>query len=303
MVEIIIPVGPNDKLEWVEKSVFSALSQPVDRVIIYDNSEREDIYNFFQEASKNSKLVYYKDKRMKKVNMARLRNNMISLTEGKYVIMLDSDVIIPKDYSTRLLKRLEEGIAYTWMHYAYFEEEIDKPLALGENNPNLGCAGLNIEVIKRIGGFDERYERDEDIWLYSKLKKEGYRVEATEGRCLHLNRVHARLDFRSSITEARKNLWRSKYDFMLVFDGLTNITFLTGYSYYGSYYLLAILSPLFYPLALLYIPLLAYGIYYYKGFKKYLLNLIPGLALALSLPYGLCYNLINRLKRGKATKI
>lgn len=47
MVEIIIPVGPNDNLEWVKRSVESALSQPVDRVVIYDNSERADISDFF----------------------------------------------------------------------------------------------------------------------------------------------------------------------------------------------------------------------------------------------------------------
>lgn len=242
------------------------------------------------------KLVYIKDKRMKRVNMARLRNKMLSLIDDKYVIMIDSDVVIPKDYANKIISKLENGVAYSWMHYAYSEEEIKKPLSLSENNPNLGCAGLNLEIIKRIGYFDERYERDEDVWLYAKLKKIGYKVEPAEGRCLHLNKVHARLDFSSSIVEARRNLWRSKYDIMLIFDGLTDFTFLTGYSYYGSYYILAILSAIFHPLAFLYFPLIGYGIYYYKGPKKYLLNLIPGLALAISFPYGLGYNLIQKAK-------
>ncbi|AAK40982.1 glycosyltransferase family 2 protein [Saccharolobus solfataricus] len=294
MVEIIIPVGPNDKLEWVKRSVNSALLQSVDKVIIYDNSERADIYNFFQELK--DKLVYIKDKRMTKVNMARLRNKMLSLASDKYVIMLDSDVVIPKNYSNNIINKLERGVAYTWIHYAYSEEEIEKPLSISENNPNLGCAGLNLEVIKRIGYFDERYERDEDVWLYAKLKKTGYKVEPAEGRCLHLNKVHARLNLSSSVAEARRNLWRSKYDIMLMFDGLTDFTFLTGYSYYGSYYILAILSVIFHPLTFLYLPLIGYGVYYYKGPKKYLLNLIPGLSLAISFPYGLGYNLIQKLK-------
>jgi hypothetical protein len=294
MVQIIIPVGPNDKVDWVKRSVNSALSQPVDKVIIYDNSERSDIYYLFKELK--DKLVYIKDKRMKRVNMARLRNKMLSLIDDKYVIMIDSDVVIPKDYANKIISKLENGVAYSWMHYAYSEEEIKKPLSLSENNPNLGCAGLNLEIIKRIGYFDERYERDEDVWLYAKLKKIGYKVEPAEGRCLHLNKVHARLDFSSSIVEARRNLWRSKYDIMLIFDGLTDFTFLTGYSYYGSYYILAILSAIFHPLAFLYFPLIGYGIYYYKGPKKYLLNLIPGLALAISFPYGLGYNLIQKAK-------
>ncbi len=294
MVEIIIPVGPNDNLEWVKRSVESALSQPVDRVVIYDNSERTDISDFF--SSLRGNLKYIRDKRMRKVNMARLRNKLLSLSSEKYIIMLDSDVVIPKDYSRRLIERLESGIAFTWMHYAYSESEIDKPLSLNEHNPNLGCAGLNTEVIRSIGNFDERYERDEDVWLYAKLKKLGYRVEPTEGRCLHLNKVHARLNFSSSLIEAKRNLWRSKYDIMLMMDGLTDLTFLTGYSYYGSYYILGILSMFFHPLALVYIPLIGYGLYYYKGIKKYVFNLIPGLALALSFPYGLGYNLVKKFK-------
>ncbi|MEM3269792.1 MAG: glycosyltransferase family A protein, partial [Saccharolobus sp.] len=139
MVQIIIPVGPNDRLDWVKKSVESALSQKVDNVIIYDNSERKDIEDFFKNLGKD--LIYVKDKRMNKVNMARLRNKMLSLATDKYVIMLDSDVVIPKDYSRKLIDKLEKGIVFTWMHYAYSEEEIDMGLSAGEVNPNLGCAG------------------------------------------------------------------------------------------------------------------------------------------------------------------
>ncbi|AOL15809.1 glycosyl transferase family 2 [Sulfolobus sp. A20] len=292
MVKIIIPVGPSDNLDWVKKSVFSAISQPVDGVIVYDNSERRDINEFFE--SLKDKIIYVKDERMKKVNMAKLRNKMLKLANDKYIIMLDSDVVIPKDYSKRLIDKLEKGVVFTWMHYAYSEDEVDKHLSVNEHNPNLGCSGLNREVIKE---FDERYERDEDVWLYAKLKKSGYIVEPADGRCLHLNKVHARLDFSSSIKEARRNLWRSKYDIMLMFDGLIDFTFLTGYAYYGSYYILGLLSGLIFPpLAVLYIPLIGYGIRYYGGVRKFLLNLIPGLALALSSPYGLWYNLVNKRK-------
>ncbi|BAK54178.1 glycosyltransferase family 2 protein [Sulfurisphaera tokodaii] len=288
-MEIIIPVGPSDKLEWVKQSVSSALSQKVNRVVIYDNSERKDIEEYF--LSLRSEITYVKDKRMKKVNMAKLRNKMLELTSEKHVIFLDSDVVLPSNFSKKIEEKLLEGVAFTWMHYAYSSEEIEKPINKGEHNPNLGCAGINTEYIKMIGGFDEKYERDEDVWLYAKLKKLGYRVEPANGRCLHLNKVHARTDFKSSIKEARRNLWRSKYDLMLLFDGLTDITFLTGYTYYGSYYILAILSAFFPSISVLYIPLIGYGVYYYGGFKKYLLNLIPGLALAISFPYGLFYNL------------
>ncbi|BFH73207.1 glycosyltransferase family A protein [Sulfurisphaera javensis] len=294
-MEIIIPVGPSDKIEWIEKSVKSALSQDVNKVIIYDNSEREDINKFFNLIS-SSKLIHIKDRRMTKVNMSRLRNKMLSLADEKYVIFLDSDVIIFEGYAKVIENKLKNNVAFTWMHYAYSEDEVKKPINVGEHNPNLGCAGLDAEIVKNIGGFDERYERDEDVWLYAKLRKLGYNAEPSEGRCLHLNKVHARLDFHSSLKEARRNLWRSKYDIMLLFDGLSNITFLTGYSYYGSYYILAILTSIFPYVGILYIPLVGYGIYYYGGLKKYLLNLIPGLALALSFPYGLFYNMFNRKK-------
>jgi hypothetical protein len=46
MVQIVIPVGPRDNLEWVKRSVQSALGQGVE-VIVYDNSERRDIHEYF----------------------------------------------------------------------------------------------------------------------------------------------------------------------------------------------------------------------------------------------------------------
>jgi len=81
---------------------------------------------------------------------------------------------------------------------------------------------------------------------------------------------------------------------MLVLDGLTNATFLSGYSYFGSYYIIGILSIFFYPILLAYIPLIWLGIKYYGGIKRYFYNLIPGLALAASFPYGLGYSLLKR---------
>ena len=300
MSVIIIPVGPGDKPEWVRASLESALRQPVDKVIVYDNSERSDLSSLV-DGLKSDKLERYKDKRFKKVNMAAIRNKMLSLTDDEFVIMLDSDVVIPSDWSKFLLSKLYDGVAFAWMHYAYSEEEVKRPLKPGETNPNLGCAGVNAKIVKSLGMFDERYERDEDVWLYSFLRKKGYRAEPAEGRCLHLNRVHAREDLRSSLKEARRNLWRSKYDLMLVFDGLTDPTFLTGYTYYGSYYILLLASIFEKYIALLYLPLIAYGVYYYGGAKKYFFNLIPGLALALSFPYGLAYNIVQKLKRTRGT--
>lgn len=289
-MEIIIPIGPSDRLDWVKASVNSALSQQGSKVIIYDNSEREDLHEYFE--SIKDKIVYVKDKRMGKVNMAKLRNKMLGLADEKYVIFLDSDVILPN--VDKFMEKLRDGVSYTWMHYAYSYEELNKPLKVGENNPNLGCAGINTEDVKKVGGFNERYERSEDVWLYSKLRKMGFRAEPAEGRCLHLNKVHAREDFRSSIKEARRNLWRSKYEVMLVMDGLADISFLSGYLYYGSYFVTGILS-VFIPYFLtLYLPLIGYGIYYYGGLRKYLYNLIPGLSLAVSLPYGVLYNLVKR---------
>lgn len=265
----------------VRESVSSALRQKVDRVVVYDNSERPDLGDYLSSLA----VEYIKGPRMRKINMAKLRNIMLSLSKDDVIIMLDSDVVIPYDWSQRLVEKIRSGVHFTWMHYAYSTNDIMKPLAPGENNPNLGCSALSSKV-KDIG-FDERYERDEDIWLYAKLRKLGFKAEPTEGRCLHLNSTHARLDFRSSLKEAKRNLWRSKYDMRLIRDGLVDFTFLTGYSYYGSYFLVGVLGVIYAPLWLLYLPIIAYGIEYYGGVKSFLLNLIPGLALVTSLPYGL----------------
>lgn len=162
----------------------------------------------------------------------------------------------------------------------------------------MGCAALNVEKIREIGMFDEKYARDEDIWLYSKLKKKGMTVGPVEERCLHLNSSHLRKDFRTSLREARRNLWRTKYDMMMVFDGLTDFTFLTGYLYYGSYYVIGASSVLFPPISLMFFPIIGFGIKYYGDLRKWGYNLLPGLALAISLPYGFLWNVLRTL-RGK----
>ena len=94
MVQIVIPVGPRDNLEWVKRSVQSALEQGVE-VVVYDNSERRDVHEYF--LALQGKLRYVRDSRMSRVNMARLRNRMLSLVTDEYAVMLDSDVVMPRD--------------------------------------------------------------------------------------------------------------------------------------------------------------------------------------------------------------
>jgi Glycosyl transferase family 2. len=299
VVEIIIPVGPGDRTDWLDSVLkkVSALANSLNyKIIVYDNSEREDLAKVISRYSVN----HVTAKRFKKVNMAKLRNEMLKLANESYVVMLDSDVIPSEKALPRMIENLKNGVTFTWMHYAYDEKEIEVDSDSLEENPNLGCSALNLDVIKRVGYFDERYERDEDVWLYAKLKKEGYIVKPTKGRCLHLNKVHARENLMSSLKEARRNLWRSKYDMMLVLDGLTQFQMLTGYTYYGSYYVIPIISLFTSPLILfLYLPVIAFGLKYYKSPKKYLLNLIPGLSLVLGLPYGLAYAVVNKSLKKK----
>lgn len=295
MVEIIIPVGPNDNpnyLNIVLKSLVENIRKE-DIIIIYDNSGKKEIENILN----NYRLIIYKIKKYDKINMSKLRNDMIKLINGRFFIMLDSDVIPPKGGIEMLEKTLREGVAYTWMHYAYNENELKKPKGKLENNPNLGCAGLDKNALREIGFFDEKYERGEDIWLYEKLKKHGYKVRPTEGRCLHLNRIHARENFKSSITEARRNLWRPKYDMLRLLDGLGSIESYLSYLYFGSYYIIGILNIINPLITLLYIPTIIIGISYYSNFKNYIYNLIPGLALVLAAPYGFIFAIKKKLIR------
>jgi Glycosyl transferase family 2. len=89
---------------------------------------------------------------MGRVNMAKLRNRMLSLVADKYAVMLDSDVVMPRDAVSKMVRKLEGGAHFTWMHYAYSEEEMNQPLSAMEENPNLGCAGLNVETVRKLGG-------------------------------------------------------------------------------------------------------------------------------------------------------
>ncbi|BCU67278.1 glycosyl transferase family 2 [Sulfolobales archaeon HS-7] len=292
-LQVIVPIGPNDKYDWVKRCLDSVIKTN-SKITVYNNSEREDLTKLVN----NYNVEHVIDKRLPKVNMALLRNKMLSLAITEYPVLVDSDVVMPSDGPQKLVKTAkEEKLDMTWMHYAYTEKDLLKPTSTLENNPNLGCASLRVKAVKEIGMFDERYERDEDIWIYAKLLKAGYKAKPINYRCLHLNLSHKRDSLRKSLAEAKRNFRRSVYDAQLLFDGLAPRAMLTSYAYYWGYYITAIIGIVYYPLFLLYLPIIATGLYYYKSGREMFYNLIPGLSLAISSPYGVVKALYRKTKK------
>jgi Glycosyl transferase family 2. len=122
VVEIIIPVGPGDRADWLDSVLkkVSAFANSLNyKIIVYDNSEREDLAKVISRYSVN----HVTAKRFKKVNMAKLRNEMLKLANESYVVMLDSDVIPSEKALPRMIENLKNGVTFTWMHYAYDEKE------------------------------------------------------------------------------------------------------------------------------------------------------------------------------------
>ncbi|MEM1925366.1 MAG: glycosyltransferase [Pyrobaculum sp.] len=120
--------------------------------------------------------------------VSKARNDGIKASSGKYVLVLDHDVIMKKSTLTNLLRILENSppniAAVIPLHVTYPENTLDRWIRLIRENrvtrasAITSCALIRKEIIDRIGLYDETlgppFTIAEDTEYYARAKSRGY---------------------------------------------------------------------------------------------------------------------------------
>jgi len=121
------------------------------------------------------------------------RNVVINNASGKYIVWVDSDMILPKDYVRKMIRFMEEnprvGIAggrFAPYHGSNLVEMLENIAYVAysakygkkaKNLPGTGGAIYRVEAIKEVGGFDQHITGSaEDIDAALRIKSAGWLV-------------------------------------------------------------------------------------------------------------------------------
>jgi glycosyltransferase involved in cell wall biosynthesis len=181
-VTIIIPTFKRPT--YLKRAVYSVLNQTyrnIELIVVDDNNEGDKYRKETQvlmEGIYDKRVKYIRHKRNK--NGAAARNTGIAYSKGSYIAFLDDDDEFMPNRIEVLVKKMESldkswGICYTGytkyiknMKIIRGKEKIEGNAFLQAlmRNIYLG-AGSNLfvrrEVVKEVEGFDESFERNQDI--------------------------------------------------------------------------------------------------------------------------------------------
>lgn len=194
----------------VGHAIDSALAQTygVKEVIVVDDNSDDDTQGVVEEIQKRDDRVKYR--RVDARNVAIARNEGIYNTDCKFIVVLDGDDQIRKDFVKDCIKPLLEdrslGFAYTSTevvleetgeilmpgslseqtgkraHRPWPTMDFDKQFIPGMNNQFPACAIFKASSLRRVGGYSPRYARGregpegagtEDANLYLRLLAHG----------------------------------------------------------------------------------------------------------------------------------
>ncbi|MEM2704225.1 MAG: glycosyltransferase [Candidatus Bathyarchaeia archaeon] len=144
--------------------------------------------------------------------IASARNVVVKEAKGKYIIWVDGDMRIPRNFVSQLVNFMNNhqdiGAAkgnYGWLATKKIVALLENVRAfdLQQNSPKLWGTGGSIYrtcLLREVGGFDEKNKgAGEDIDLLIRIQKKGWRV----GR--------ASVEFYEIFKETWKDLWRQYY--------------------------------------------------------------------------------------------
>lgn len=179
-----------DVLDSIVKQDF-----PLDKVelVIVDGGSRDEtleiVRRFMEERGSifhNTKLVVHE----KNYGVSRARNDGIRASSGRYVLILDHDVIMEKSTLTNLYRFLESSprrvAAVIPLHVNYPEntltrwERLIREGRITRASAITSCALIRRKAIEKIGFYDETlgppFTIAEDTEYYARAKKMGYIV-------------------------------------------------------------------------------------------------------------------------------
>lgn len=169
---------------FLDKSIKSVLSQSYKKieVIIIDDGSIDNSHEIISKYEKNENIKIVKQKSkglIKSINIA------INLAKGEFIIRLDSDDYFERNAIIEFMKKFQESsktnLVYCNYHLVDIEgnyiDTVDSSINISKSlkdRPAHGaCMMIRTNILKEIGGYDERYNCQDGYYIWLALLSKG----------------------------------------------------------------------------------------------------------------------------------
>ena len=129
---------------------------------------------------KNKDIIFVKQK---KRGLVASNNIAISLAKGKYIMRLDADDWLKKDALKEMFKIIDKNDETAMVFPDYYEVDINgkkilrfvrhnfKKVDLKDQPAHGACSLIRLSILKKIGGYDEKFMCQDGYYIWMKLLK------------------------------------------------------------------------------------------------------------------------------------
>jgi len=221
LVSVVIPT--HNREEGLPEAVHSVLDQTVDdlEIIVVDDYSATPARDVLEEIDDDRLTVLRHEQNR---NGAAARNTGIDHATGEYITFLDDDDTWKPEKLERQLTAIEQSPAdvkacYTYLDYILdgeheivgdpYEGDIRTDLLLRQVNGGFGSSLLvEADVVERVGGFDERFDRHQD-WEFLMAVLEHCRIAVVQEPLVTIEGEYGVTD--GATLEEAKELLLEKY--------------------------------------------------------------------------------------------
>ena len=184
MVSIVMPCY--NQAAFMEQTIQSvqASSYTNIEIILMNDGSTDDTEKISKDLAKKYNNIFYHSQ--KNSGPSRARNHGIKIAKGKYILPLDSDDLISKDYVAEAVKAFEgdEEVKVVYCEAEKFGEKTGKwnlkpfsPELLARDNMIFVSAFFKKEDWEKVGGFSEDMVWGREDWeFWIKMLEHGGRV-------------------------------------------------------------------------------------------------------------------------------
>lgn len=207
-ITVVIPCYNYE--DYIGEAIQSVLNQTqkADRIIVIDDGSKDSSVEKINKYSDKVEIIAKENE-----GVIATKNQGISMTDTTWIMFLDADDVLPKDYIEKVLDNAEaqeSDVAYTDM--VYFGSK-DKKIRAGEHHPGRLLEGnyihnsalIRTDFIKMAGGYKQEMSNGYEDWeLYVSLLEVGAKFSYCNNTFLKY-RQHHETSFTSRNKKAQEN--------------------------------------------------------------------------------------------------
>ena len=169
--------------KFISKSVESVLNQTFKNfeLIIIDDGSTDNSINIIKKYYNNNKNINFIKQRRK--GLVASNNIAINIAKGKYIMRLDADDWLHKNALKEMLSVMEKNLKIAMVFPDYYEVDVNgkiisrfvrhdfKKVNLKDQPAHGACSLIRLKILKKIGGYDEKFMCQDGYYIWMKLLK------------------------------------------------------------------------------------------------------------------------------------